>query len=155
MNIGGCYMLYVYDDINDIPADKKFINNAEAWFQDPKETTKEIDIILKDVEKAKFFSDRYFTDRFGGNVYWSCLSTGSKTAILAVMQKDWVIDCTEAGYNVMLSLVSNNLDASIYVPRLTMITALECCNAHCDIMYKGEKFNNIKELYAWRRYGHK
>lgn len=149
MNIGGGYMLYVYDDINDIPDDKTFIKNVEAWFHMPATRSKELDVILRDIEQASYFSDRYFTDRFGGNLYWSALSTGTKAAILVFDRQDYVVNTIECGWNVFECLLRNNISGSIFVHDISIITSQQCVDCDISIVYRGNTFNSISELVKW------
>lgn len=90
-------MIYVYDKLEDIPEDKKYIEDVEAWFESPRVETEAVKQILADVEKGSFCDINYFNDRFGGRLYWDYLSTGSKAAILASNRQDYVVNTIEMG----------------------------------------------------------
>lgn len=148
-------MLNIYDDLSFLPRDKRYIKDVEAWAVYPKTDSGEIDIILSEIEKGKFYSEEFFTDRFGGQLYWEFLSTGSKAALLTVLEPDYVVNMAEAGQNVLSCLVKNKMSGNVYIDSISRIIALPDYDIPVDLYYAGINFETINQLSTWRRYGHK
>lgn len=70
--------------------------------------------VLSYVEQGAYHDKSRFTDRFGGLVYYSDLSTGSKAVIEVEGIKDRVINCTECGKNA-LRMLSHLTDGYVFL----------------------------------------
>lgn len=150
---GVAKMLYIYDDKDDLPKDKKFIHDVEAWFSMPTETNQYIDAILHDIEKGRYYDAVTYVDRFGVNLYCNFMSTGAKAAVLVASQQDCVIDCIEVGYNVLECLIVNKIPGNIFVDAITRITALECYFDETEITYKNIVFKCVDHLNFYVKKG--
>lgn len=135
--------LVIYLEGERLPEDKRLIRDVETWFVYPKTEDTAIDVILENVEGGRFYDDTYFTDRFGGNLYWEYLSTGAKAAVLAHLKSDYVVDFLEAGDNVLECMVVNRIDGNILIDSLSRIYGLPCYDAEIDITYRGVRYNRI------------
>lgn len=92
-------MLHLYvGDSSLIPKDLKFIKDAEAEFVDTKLRDDEFTrTVLRELEQAEYVDEEVFKDRFGRELYSSCLSTGLKTLLLLAYNPTAVVDCNELG----------------------------------------------------------
>lgn len=112
-------MLKIYTDMKYIPSGVKFVNDPEPLFgvlgiPD----TEDVRTVLRMVENAQYCSDRMFTDRFGGNLYLTCLSTGSKALLGSIALGDsYVVDASELGY-LSADVLAYLHSGSIYYPRV-------------------------------------
>lgn len=124
----------------------KEICDPELLFMetDLSETDCIIDDILISIDQC-FYKNRYvFTDRFGADLYWDNLSTGSKALIAAYKNPDKIVDACELGLN-----------AKQMIPRLTNglfyfkngIGLIET-DSHLIDLYVNEKYYNSTDILA-------
>ena len=140
--------LNLYTSIEDVPKDLKLVNYNDAFFAihtslNNSEFEKRV---LRDIDKTTYVSEEVFIGRtksFGG-LYKNYLSTGCK-ALLNIEKnpEGYCFDLLECGQNVLNMLKYLNkgnvlLRSKILIPRGK--------DLECNIVYKGVKYNNLKEL---------
>ena len=69
--------------------------------------------IIKEVDKGEYVNSKYFKDRFGVNLYLTCLSTGSKAMLELEAFPDKIICCNEVGDNAF-RYVTRLKDCNVY-----------------------------------------
>ncbi len=94
-------MINLYIGKENLPKDKHFIfdvdsaislvNCSGTLFQRK---------VLEIVEKGSYYDSKVFTDRFGYNLYYDCMSSGSK-ALFELEGLDDVVNCDECGPNAL------------------------------------------------------
>lgn len=98
--------LQVYFNDEPLPEGIEIIRDVDAHFIDVEHPIPECFLkVLKDVEQATpsvTLSSR-FVDRFGGELYWDCMSTGSKAAYL-IATSGKCVDTRECGENAICSI---------------------------------------------------
>jgi hypothetical protein len=103
-------MLNIYTDKNLITL--PMIKDPEIVFRGIKlENTDFTQKVITKIEKGKYIDDEVFEDRFGRNLYLTCMSTTSKILILLSRYKDYAILCDELGkngLNLLLELEDGN-----------------------------------------------
>jgi hypothetical protein len=93
-------MLNIYTDRNLV--NKPIISDCESVFAGFKlKDTEFTRTVLDKIEHGEYVDEDVFKDRFGRNLYINCLSTSSKTLLLANEYKDYAIDCDELGTNAL------------------------------------------------------
>lgn len=116
-------MLNIYIGKENLPKDKKFIFDVDAFFntcvlKDDVYTRK----VLKQLERAEYIDSKTFKDRFGRGLYLNCLSTGAKILLSTAYYTDYIINGSELGYNgleLLLEIEKGNIlleDKAIQLP---------------------------------------
>lgn len=101
-------MFHLYTNKARIPSNKKYIIDGGFLidvFGVKSEFAKEI---ITSIDKGSYYNDSMFTDRFGGNLYYNCLSTTSKLLIALEEESDYCIDISEMGDNGIQYLLDLN-----------------------------------------------
>lgn len=108
--------LYMYFEDEPLPAGVKLLENIEAEFTEPVAPISEPLLrILAAVEQAKPSKNpTRFVDRFGGELYWDSLSTGTKAAFV-VDKTDVCVNLRECGRNAVRAIVANLTHGSILI----------------------------------------
>ena len=107
-------MLNIYIGKENLPADKKFINDVEAVFLN-------VDMygsifqknVIEVIDKGRYLDKSKYIDRFGNHLYLSDLSTGSKALLLTEAFPDMIINFDEVGLNA-ISLLSGIGEGNIF-----------------------------------------
>ena len=139
--------LKFYIGEENIPKDKKFINDVESFFMlqcrlEDNEATRRV---MKIIDKAEYMDTARFTDRFGTALYKECLSTGAKI-VLAVMQfPDIVFRGSELGDNAYM-LLAELKEGNVFFSRYpSFLYTWEDSDA-VDIEVDGIRFESAEQL---------
>ena len=136
--------LNIYLNESEIPKSIRFIRNNDKFFGDTSvENTVIVNAVLQRVEKASYYSDSMFTDRNGGNLYWDCLSTGTKTILNIIDHPDICFDTIECGVNAIATLPlirEGNVLLRFYLFQVREY------NKNCDINFRGKNYTNTGEF---------
>lgn len=98
-------MLHLYMGEENLPKDIPVIWNVEAaiplvvFSGTPFQRE-----VLREVEHGEYYDSTRFVDRFGGLLYYTDMSTGSKAVMEVEAIKDRVINCNECGENALCML---------------------------------------------------
>lgn len=101
-------MFHLYTNKDRIPKSKTYITNCDLlidMFGVGSEFAKKV---ITSIDKGSYYNDSMFTDRFGGNLYYNCLSTTSKLLIVLEEESDYCIDISEMGDNGIQYLLDLN-----------------------------------------------
>ena len=102
--------------------------------------------IINRIDKAERLSEKTFkgrSDKFGA-LDKQCLSTGTKTLLNILQNRDICFNISECGQNV-LSLLPLIKEGKIYCGRYLNIPITDE-NIDCRIKFKGKVFNNLGEF---------
>lgn len=142
--------LHLYFNDEPLPADREVLRNVEAFFISPTDKISEpLRQVLKQVEQAEpstKTSDR-FIDRFGAELYWSCLSTGTKTAFVLCSYQDKIIDACECGRNAIQSIVEHITCGHLMIPYPTYSLP----HTPVDVILHGKHFTDGMALDHYRK----
>lgn len=106
--------LHIYIGKENLPEDKEFILDNENYFAFSGITDCDFSrYVIKEIEQGEFINTMFFRDRFGGQLYIDCLSTGSKTLLNIYNNEDKVFYGGEMGDNA-LELLSILRNGNIY-----------------------------------------
>lgn len=141
--------LTIYTKKSEIPKEIMFIDYNDLFFEsvnlEDNELTKKI---LLEIDKAKYNSSLTFIGRDSGigALNKSNLSTGSKTLLNIVANKDKCFSVSECGQNA-LALIPYIRDGYILweVPVLHYLGECE----QCDIKIDGKEFKNFDEFLSY------
>lgn len=137
-------MLNIYIDKSNLPKDRVFVNDVDAFFNACKlRNTDFTKFVLHEIEKGEYVDEDIFTDRFGRGLFINCLSTGAKILLSAQYFPDMVFNCCEAGNNV-LELLLLCADANIYFPNGNR--EFETFNDKIEIYVNGVKAESLSRL---------
>lgn len=103
-------MLNIYIGKESLPEDKKFIFDVESVFLLVKITGSDFQRkVIEEIEHGSYYDNKRFKDRFGGLLYYSNMSTGSKALFEAEYLINDIINISECGENAlrMLSYLNN------------------------------------------------
>ena len=141
-------MLNIYVGKENLPKNIIFVFDVEAAFPLVSVTGDELQRkVLSDVEKGTYLNSKRFVDRFGGQLYYSDMSTGSKAVMAVAALTDKIINCDECGENA-LRLMSLIDEGNIYLSQRSI--GLPWCR-DCKVSYNGKVFERISLLndYEW------
>ena len=106
--------LTLYIGQENLPSTVNFVRDVDAFFGMSTIRNDEFTrIVLKHLEQAEYSNSAMFKDRFGGELYTDCLSTGTKILLSANYYPQYTINCTELGLNAWC-FVSLLKDASLF-----------------------------------------
>lgn len=111
-------MLHLYFPGDKIPENLRMVNNVEVEFIPPRDgVSEELKKVLQDVEGAtpSIHTCERFVDRFGGEVYWSELSTGMKAAFVSQIPGT-IVDASECGTNLLYAIIEHLTWGNFFVP---------------------------------------
>ena len=112
-------MLNIYTSMNNIPKDKKFINDNEVFFKSlGLYDRKFVEPILEQIEQGSWRNNTTFVDRFGTVLYSDSISTGSKT-LINITSSDDVFNSNELGLNAIQYLLMN-VSGNVYLKKKSM-----------------------------------
>lgn len=141
--------LIIYNRKDDVPANVRVVMDVESAFLCLKinwdDTSKRI---LNRIEKAQYYDDSRFVDRFGIVLYNSFMSTGCKAALLAYSNPDCVINLLECGEEAKAVLLSHCVNGMVLDDvRYTnyYLDADDCV----DIVIGDMRFTSVEELRAY------
>lgn len=108
-------MINIYTSLDNLPKDKKFIFDTDAILPLVNITGSEFQRkVLREIESGEYHDDKRFKDRFGGLLYYTDMSTGSKALFVADCFKERIINFSECGENV-IRLISYIDNCNIYI----------------------------------------
>lgn len=98
-----------------IPEDCEIVTDNRKFFVDVTidKLDNRVDNLLRNTDKAKYKDDIMFTDRFGYNVPWRCLSTGGMTILNIFYNPDKIFRTDECGLNAVEDILLLN-QGSVY-----------------------------------------
>jgi len=144
--------LIVYNSRECVPEKLRIVDNNGAFF-DMHTMIPDTDLakeILKTVDKAGYYSEQAFTSRTKemGNLYRTCLSTGTKTLLNIITHPDICFNVTECGINAVdfFRYITNGI---VLWPVINMFP--EDDYEGCDIVYQDKHFTNIYEFLNFVR----
>lgn len=109
-------MINIYVGKENLPKDILLVDNPEnAIYVIDLSGTKFQRLVLEKVEHGSYKDTTMFTDRFGGNLYYSDMSTGSKSLFLLEGLPDKAINCVECGENA-IRMFGYLKTCNIYLP---------------------------------------
>ena len=118
--------------------------------------TKEVRLILKEIEQAKYLNEQYFIARFGEKLPIEFLSTGTKVAITASAVHDKIIDLRECGINArdFIFKYIDNAHVLAYAPGYGICYEDEEDDKSKEFLCNGHKLNGIIQFadYVYRDY---
>lgn len=141
-------MLNLYIGKESLPDGISFIDDPESVFMTVEITGTEFQRrVLREIEGGEFFDNRRFIDRFGGQLYYDNLSSGSKSLLVAEYYKDRVVNCIDCGENA-LGYITCLKDGNIYLPKRTIeIPVIDINPVYCY----GREWNDMNELNSFIR----
>ena len=135
--------LCIYDDLKAIPNNISVINENDLYFNAHTLLRNDdiTNMILNNVEKAKYVSETTFSGRNTNNgaIYKELLSTGTKTLLNIYYNPNKcfnVIECGDNAIDNLLTLKSGN----VFWDYITLIPEK---NSECDIVYQDKHFSDI------------
>jgi hypothetical protein len=146
---GGIAMLKIYDpDIDDISSLDNVVRDVEeAFIGIALKRDDVVDNLLREIDKAKYYSEDRFEDRFGVPVYITELSTGCKAALLVHFYPDKVIDLIECGVNARDAILRNCLSGNvIYYDMGITVCNYGCEDKQVSIDVHGKLINRISDF---------
>lgn len=106
--------LHLYVGENNLPTDKEFILDNENFFEFSGVTDCAFSRrIIQELEEGTFIDTIFFRDRFGGQLYINCLSTGAKTLFNIYNNQDKIFYGGEMGDNA-LALLGELNEGNVY-----------------------------------------
>lgn len=133
----------IYIGSENLPKDKVLVFDVEAAILAVKITGNAFQKkVLREVEKGKYKDGKFFIDRFGGQLYYTEMSTGSKALFELEGLPDKIINGAEMGFNA-LRLVTDIPECSIYFKQRD--EALPFYGAKANLYLNGELY----EDYSW------
>ena len=96
-----------------MPKDKVLVFDVEAAILAVKITGNDFQKVLNEVEQGKYKDEKFFIDRFWGQLYYTEMSTGSKALFELEGLPDKIINGAEIGFNA-LRFVADIPECSIY-----------------------------------------
>lgn len=139
-------MLNIYVGKDNLPRDKQFIFDVESIFPGVTITGTNVQrYVISDIEKGEYVDNKRFKDRFGGLLYYTDMSTGSKAIMVVDFFKDYIINCDECGENA-LGLMSLLDAGNVFLSRRSI--GLPWIR-DCEVCYNGKCFPRISLLNDW------
>lgn len=136
-------MLHLYVGKENLPKDMYFVFNIDGIISMvPMTGTETQKLILEKVEQAEYYNDVMFKDRFGGCLYYTSLSTGSKALLALDYIKDKVLNFTECGENALRVLSYIN-DGHIFLENRSIALPWD---VDYPIIYNGKEYSKVSIL---------
>lgn len=137
-------MLEMYIGKENLPKDRKFIYDVEAAFNliDKIKEDEEVAKVLACVENAKYVDEKTFCDKFGRNLYYDCLSTGSKALLLIKAFPDCIVNFMEAGYNTW-NCLDTFKESKVYFP---CVNGYDLQEDRDDLMLNGKRYYSTQDF---------
>ncbi len=136
-------MINLYIGKDSLPKDKHFVFDSSSVIGAVDCCGTDFQkLVLKEIEKGTYYNKVQFVDRFGVNLYYDCMSMGSKILFGLEGLPDTIINCDECGYNAikLISLIDNcNCYFSIRNMGIPYVR-------DCPIMYNGTLYKHISDL---------
>ncbi len=108
-------VLNIYIGKENLPKDKRLIFNPDNAIPLVIITGSQFQReVISIIEKGSYYDNKMFTDRFGGNLYYTSMSTGSKALFEVDFLTDYVINCVECGENA-LELLTHLDHGNVYL----------------------------------------
>lgn len=147
-------MLKVYFDESEIK-DMDIVRDPVSVFDTLElEHSDIVDLLLENIEKAKYLNKSHFLSRYNEKLPIDFLSTGTKIAIVTSVVHDKVIDLRECGVNARDTIFNYVDNASVlaYSPRYGIIS--EDIAMGKKFYCNGYEFDGIKQFaeYVYRDY---
>lgn len=139
----------IYIGRNNIPDDLLYVHDVEKAFYNVVMSGDPLQKMLLDrIEHAKYRDPEKFEDRFGGLLYYSLLSTGTKALLLAACFPDCVINLHEAGLNALACLPAIT-DCRVYLYPLQY----QCIPwiGDASVYVNGVRYASIRDI-DWERW---
>lgn len=146
--------IYFYNDDGSYDVNgKEVINDIEEAFYDISLTcTEEEKRIVREIEHGELLGDNKFIDMFGCTLYVSDLSTGCKAGLIAIHNKDKVLDCIECGNNARDVIIRHCREGGILiVDNGVSISYPYGDKGLCDVYLDGHEFSSIDKLNSYIR----
>lgn len=141
-------MLHLYIGKENLPKDMPYIDDPDAVFLTVKITGNEFQRrVLSEVEHGEYCDSRRFTDRFGGQLYYDNLSSGTKALFVVEYYNDRVINCIDCGENA-LAYITCLKNGNVYLPSRTIeIPVIDLNPVYCY----GKEWKDMNELNSFIR----
>ena len=146
--------IYFYNDDGTYNIDgKEIISDIEEAFYDIKLTcTEEEKRIVSEIEHGELLDNNRFKDRFGCALYIGDLSTGCKAGLVALHNKDRVLDCIECGNNARDVIIRHCKEGGILiVDNGVSIRYPYGDKGLCSVRLDGLEFYTIDKLNSYIR----
>lgn len=140
--------LYLYFSDENLHKGLDVIWDIEAYFRSPSDVVHPAaKAVLAEVEGAvpSSTSKARFVDRFGGELYWSFLSTGTKAAFVLADNPGKCVSLLECGHNAVLSVVKNFKDGAVLIEYPTYGMP----DGSIDVVLHGKHFTDGSELWEY------
>lgn len=141
-------MINVYIGEQNLPKDRKFIFDPLPLLSLAKvPDTSFVRKVISDIDRGEYYDDRFFTSRFGGQLWYKDLSAGSSTLLVMYLYPDYVINGIELGTNA-LAYISLLEECSVYFFQYSKAVEFirdvpVCVNGHVYASYR-------ESIPAWR-----
>ncbi len=110
-------MLNIYIGKENLPKDKKLIFDVDKAIMSVIISGTDFQrMVIENVEQGSYKDESMFIDRFGGALYYTNMSSGSKALLEVDYLKDFVVNCAECGENA-LAYLSYIDEGNVYLPR--------------------------------------
>lgn len=110
------------------------------------EKTPSVEKFLKILDNAIYKSPSQFIDCFNTTLDIDCLSTGCKTALLALFRPDLLIDLTECGDNARSAILNFITEGNIISPPFLLPIIYPFSEPTCDVELNSYRFTKFKAL---------
>ncbi len=142
-------MINFYIGEENLPKDKRYIRDPENTILMVKLCGTEFQKrVLAEIENGQYKNSLQWIDRFGSSLYYTDLSTGSKTLFALEGFPEFVIDCDECGENAlkMISLLDN---CNVYLShKMFRLDWYEDKEVTCNNM-KYRSISNLSTFLRW------
>lgn len=109
-------MISIYLGEENLPTNKKFIYDPAPLINvKAVPDTLFVRRVLAEVELGDYYNEQLFTTRFGGQLFYRDLSSGSKLLLLLSLYPDYVLNCAEMGDNA-LAYISLLDECNVFFP---------------------------------------
>lgn len=130
----------IYIGKKNLPREKVLIFDVEAAILAVKITGNAFQRkVLAEIEQGEYKNERVFTDRFGNQLYYTAMSTGSKALFELEGLPDRIINGAEMGFNA-LRFVAKISECSIYFEQRD--AALPFHSAKTDLYLNGKFYKD-------------
>lgn len=136
-------MLNIYIGEENLPKDMLLVTDADAAFGAVDMCGTEFQRrVLHTVELGEYYDTKRFIDRFGCQLHYTNMSTGSKTLMLVEALPDRIISCDECGENA-LGMLTYLSSGNIFLPRRSIALPWE---VDCAVTCNGRVWERISLL---------
>lgn len=123
-----------------------FIFDVDSAFQSISITGSDFQkMVIKEIDGGSYCNNRTFVDRFGDQLKYENLSTGSKALILLDIKKDTIINFTECGDNALMLLQYIDSGKLFFEDRDTEIPF----DKEYNVLYNGNDQKGVSQLNYW------